>query len=71
MYACHPGMRFDTVLNDLTGAAFANRRVVVYGDGKPWRPVVHVEDVAAAFHRVLEAPLPLVHNEAFNTAPTA
>ena len=67
VYGLSPRMRFDTVLNDLTGAAFANRRVVVYGDGKPWRPVVHVEDVAAAFHRVLEAPLSLVHNEAFNT----
>ena len=67
VYGLSPRMRFDTVLNDLTGAAFANRRVVVYGDGKPWRPVVHVDDVAAAFGRVLEAPLSLVHNEAFNT----
>ena len=67
VYGLSPRMRFDTVLNDLTGAAFANRRVVVYGDGKPWRPVVHVQDVAAAFCRVLEAPLSVVHNEAFNT----
>ena len=67
VYGLSPRMRFDTVLNDLTGAAFANRRVVVFGDGKPWRPVVHVEDVASAFGRVLEAPLSLVHNEAFNT----
>ncbi len=67
VYGLSPRMRFDTVLNDLTGAAFANRRVVVFGDGKPWRPVVHVEDVAAAFGRVLEAPLSQVHNEAFNT----
>ena len=29
--------------------------------------MVHVRDVAAAFCRVLEAPLSLVHNEAFNT----
>ena len=67
VYGLSPRMRFDTVLNDLTGAAFANKRVVVYGDGKPWRPVVHVQDVAAAFCRVLEAPLSVVHNEAFNT----
>ena len=67
VYGLSPRMRFDTVLNDLTGAALANQRVVVYGDGKPWRPVVHVRDVAAAFCRVLEAPLSLVHNEAFNT----
>ncbi len=67
VYGLSPRMRFDTVLNDLTGAAVANRRVVVHGDGKPWRPVVHVRDVAAAFCRVLEAPRSVIHNEAFNT----
>ena len=66
VYGLSPQMRFDTVLNDLTGAAFANRRVVVFGDGRPWRPVVHVEDVAAAFRGVLEAPVGAIHNEAFN-----
>ena len=67
VYGLSPRMRFDTVLNDLTGAALANRRVVVFGDGKPWRPVVHVQDVAAAFCQVLEAPVSAIHNEAFNT----
>lgn len=67
VYGLSPRMRFDTVLNDLTGAALANKRVVVLGDGKPWRPVVHVRDVAAAFRQVLEAPVSAIHNEAFNT----
>jgi len=55
------------VFNDLLGRAVATRRIVVLGDGKPWRPVVHVKDVARAFVAVLEAPRELVHDEAFNT----
>jgi nucleoside-diphosphate-sugar epimerase len=67
VYGLSPRMRFDTVFNDLLGRAVATRRIVVYGDGKPWRPVVHVEDVVRAFAAALEAPREKVHNEAFNT----
>jgi nucleoside-diphosphate-sugar epimerase len=67
VYGLSPRMRFDTVFNDLLGRAVATRRVVVYGDGKPWRPVVHVSDLVRAFAAVLEAPREKVHNEVFNT----
>lgn len=67
VYGLSPRMRFDTVLNDLVGTAVTRGRVIVHSDGKPWRPVVHVEDVAHAFKAVLEAPRERVHNQAFNT----
>lgn len=67
VYGLSPRMRFDTVLNDLMGSAFTTGRVVLHSDGTPWRPVVHVQDVARAFQAVLEAPRALIHNEAFNT----
>lgn len=67
IYGLSPRMRFDTVLNDLMGSAFTTGRVAIHSDGTPWRPVVHVQDVARAFQAVLEAPLEDVHNEAFNT----
>jgi nucleoside-diphosphate-sugar epimerase len=67
IYGLSPRMRFDTVLNDLVAAAVTTRKVVVHSDGKPWRPVVHVEDVARAFMTVLEAPVEKIHNQAFNT----
>lgn len=67
IYGVSPRMRFDTVLNDLIGTAVTTGKVIVHSDGKPWRPVVHVEDVARAFLTVLEAPLEKVHNQAFNT----
>jgi nucleoside-diphosphate-sugar epimerase len=67
VYGVSPRMRFDTVFNDLLGRAVATRRVVVYGDGKPWRPVVHVKDLVRAFEAALTAPREKVHGEAFNT----
>jgi nucleoside-diphosphate-sugar epimerase len=60
-------MRFDTVLNDLVATGLTTGKVVVHGDGKPWRPVIHVEDVASAFIAALQAPIEKVHNQAFNT----
>lgn len=66
VYGLSPRMRFDTVFNDLLGRAVATRKVVVYGDGAPWRPVVHVKDLVRAFLAALEAPRETIHNEAFN-----
>jgi nucleoside-diphosphate-sugar epimerase len=66
VYGFSPRMRFDTVLNNFMGSAFTTGRVEVYSDGTPWRPVVHVQDVARYFRLMLEAPLEDVHNEAFN-----
>jgi len=66
VYGLSPYMRFDTVLNNLVGAAVATGRVVLHGDGSPWRPVAHVQDVARAFLHVLQAPLEHVHGQVFN-----
>jgi nucleoside-diphosphate-sugar epimerase len=49
------------------GAAVTIGKVTLFSDGKPWRPVVHVQDVARAFLAVLEAPLADVWGQAFNT----
>jgi nucleoside-diphosphate-sugar epimerase len=66
IYGVSPRMRFDTVLNDLMGSAVTTGKVVVHSDGKPWRPVTHVQDVARYFQAVLEAPVEKIHNQAFN-----
>lgn len=66
VYGLSARMRVDTVFNDLIGSAVAMGKVTVYSGGKPWRPVVHVEDLARAFITVLEAPEERVHNQAFN-----
>lgn len=66
IYGISPHMRFDTVLNSLVGLAYTTKKVIVQSDGKPWRPVIHVSDVARSFEQVLRSPIEDVHNQAFN-----
>src|SRR5487761_724948 len=63
--------RGDLVVNNLVGYACTTGDVLIKSDGMPWRPLVHIEDIARAFVAVLEAPRKLVHNEAFNVGLTA
>lgn len=65
-YGSSPRLRADIVLNNLTGTAFTRGEVKLQSDGSPWRPLVHVEDIARAFLAVLEAPREAVHDQAFN-----
>lgn len=65
-YGRAPRLRGDLVVNNLLGWAFATGKVLIKSDGTPWRPLVHVEDMAAAFVAVLEAPREAVHGQAFN-----
>jgi nucleoside-diphosphate-sugar epimerase len=65
-YGVSPRLRADVVVNNLVGVAFTTGEVLIQSDGSPWRPLVHIEDIARAFIAVLEAPRELVHNEAFN-----
>ncbi|MCC6645856.1 MAG: SDR family oxidoreductase [Polyangiaceae bacterium] len=48
-------MRFDLAVNVMTKNAYTQRRIVVDGGGKQWRPFVHVRDVSEALARTLEA----------------
>jgi nucleoside-diphosphate-sugar epimerase len=66
LYGLSQRMRFDTVFNDLIGAGVTSGKIIVYSDGKPWRPVIHVSDAARAFLEILKAPVEKVHNQAFN-----
>jgi nucleoside-diphosphate-sugar epimerase len=70
-YGASPRLRGDVVVNNLVGFAFTTGAVHLQSDGTPWRPLVHVEDISAAFLAILEAPRELVHGEAFNVGRTA
>jgi len=65
-YGASPRLRFDLVLNNLVAWAFTTGQVYLKSDGTPWRPIVHIEDIARAFIAVLRAPRQVVHNQAFN-----
>ena len=65
-YGVSPRLRADVVVNNLVAVAFTTGEVLIQSDGTPWRPLVHIEDIARAFLAVLHAPKDLVHNQAFN-----
>jgi nucleoside-diphosphate-sugar epimerase len=59
-------MRFDLAINVMTKNAYVNRRIMVDGGGRQWRPFVHVRDVARAFELALTSAAPIVAGEVFN-----
>ena len=70
-YGVSPRLRVDVVVNNLVGYAHTTGEIQIQSDGTPWRPLVHVEDISAAFLSVLEAPRELVHDEAFNVGASS
>jgi nucleoside-diphosphate-sugar epimerase len=69
-YGASPRMRFDIVLNNLSGLAWTTKEIRMTSDGTPWRPLVHGLDICRAILAVLEAPREAVHNEIFNVGDT-
>jgi nucleoside-diphosphate-sugar epimerase len=65
-YGVSPRMRVDLVLNNLVAWAFTTGAVKIMSDGTPWRPLVHIEDIARATAAILAAPREVVHAQAFN-----
>lgn len=65
-YGWSPRFRADLVLNNLACWAFTSGEIRILSDGSPWRPLVHVQDIAQAFVTMLEAPRDLVHNQVVN-----
>ena len=55
-YGWSPRFRADLVLNNLACWAYATGEIRIMSDGSPWRPIVHVQDIASAFLATLDAP---------------
>lgn len=69
-YGLSPMLRFDLVVNNLTAWACTTGEVHLKSDGSPWRPIVHVEDIALAYIATIEADRSDVHREVFNVGQT-
>ena len=70
-FGASPRMRFDIVLNNLSGFARTIGEIKMTSDGTPWRPLVHVEDICQAMALALEAPRERIHNEILNVGDDA
>lgn len=66
VYGHSPRLRFDLVVNNLTGWAVTTGEVKLLSDGRAWRPMLHVEDMSRAFLMAIEAPAAVVHDQAIN-----
>ena len=69
-YGASPHMRFDIVLNNLSGLAWTTKEIKMESDGTPWRPIVHGLDIARAIACVLDAPVEVTGNQVFNVGDT-
>lgn len=66
IFGFSPRMRYDLVVNTFCRHAFEKGRILLYGGGEMWRPLLHIEDAAAAYIALLEAPEETVKGEIFN-----
>lgn len=65
-FGASPRMRFDIVLNNLAGLAWTTGRIRLTSDGMPWRPLVHIQDIAGAVMAALKAPRGAVAGQVLN-----
>ena len=60
-----PRMRLDLVVNILTIHALVRKAITVFG-GSQLRPNIHIDDMAAAYRVLLEAPREKIDRQTFN-----
>lgn len=41
-------LRLDLVVNDFVAAAISSKEILILSDGSPWRPLIHINDMARA-----------------------
>lgn len=51
-----PRLRLDLVLNDFVASALVTGTIKILSDGTPWRPLIHVDDMARAIEWALIRP---------------
>lgn len=70
VYGASPRLRFDLVVNNLSGLAFTTKEIKMNSDGTPWRPFVHILDVCQAVLIALKTPTEKIHNQIVNVGDT-
>jgi len=66
VYGYSPRMRFDLVVNAFVLGALQTGCLVLHNGGETWRPLLSIQDAAAAYKLMLEAPADKVRGEIFN-----
>lgn len=66
VYGYSPKMRLDLVVNNLVAWVITTGKINLLSDGKAWRPLIHINDLARVFTLMIEAKKSLVHGQIFN-----
>ena len=66
VFGASPRLRCDIVFNNLIACAYTTKKIEIKSDGSPWRPVIHIKDVAAAIIAGINAPNELINGKSFN-----
>lgn len=66
LFGVSPSFRSDILVNRLVGTAMRQGAIHINGDGRQWRPLLHVRDAAGAIARILNAPAALVSGQVYN-----
>lgn len=66
VFGWSPRLRSDIVFNNLLLSGLINGKIEVHSDGSPWRPIVHVNDLAEAIRLCIGADPRKVSGQAFN-----
>lgn len=59
-------LRSDIVFNNLLLTGLIKSRIEVHSDGTPWRPVVHIHDIALAIENCITSTPEKIKGKAFN-----
>lgn len=65
LFGFSPRMRFDLVINTMTGLAFDQNKIVING-GNQWRPFLHVADAADIYSKTIELENEHINGKIFN-----
>ncbi len=66
VFGISPRMRLDLVVQNLVAYGYLSNTITILSDGTPWRPLVHIDDLAEAFCFLLKLPKEKISGQAFN-----
>jgi nucleoside-diphosphate-sugar epimerase len=66
VFGWSPRLRSDIVFNNLLLTGLKQQRIDVHSDGTPWRPIVHVMDLARAIKSCIKADNEKISGRSFN-----
>lgn len=67
LYGYSPRMRFDLLVNTMARDLYTKNRIELRGDGREYRPFIHIKDDCEAYIKVLESEPDLINKQIFNT----